>query len=378
MIFPVDQETARWIQKTISRMRCKNDWATLASREACWTPAFLSALIDEADSLVTAGLGQPAYDLSRHLQLLAERIRRDEGPEGELLHRSLVVWSTVVHASSCRLTSRFVECEALFRAAFDRSAAGVLSWARGELARRYGIYLLQRSDLTSFDWADQAIAAFVGNPERLAETLLFRGVAHSYITADNAAAISDFTAAASLLLSLRSNRAQRNLFVAFHNIARQLVADPTQSLSGLGQARKLIQASRRNFGPGISLRKLTSIWVEALLVHRMGWNRHGERLLEKAREGFRKLNFHDEFIMATLDLVLLLHEDGEPKRAIEVLESSAPLIADRCRSAPQVRAGWKPTLDKDDLLRLRGEVQDQLRPTWRQAKNPGYTLSNSN
>ncbi len=369
MIFTVDGATARWIQKTVSRFRCKGDWANLAAREACWTPALLSALIDEVDFRLTVGRREDAFEISRHLPQLAERIRAEDCPKHELDKRSLVVWAMAVHASSHRACQRLQEAESQFQAAFGRARAGVAAWAQGDLARRYAILVLGRGDSAVFSWIEKALSAFAEFPDRLAETLILRGAALVYLRRDNSAALADFSRAASLLVPLHSERARFGLFSAFHNIARQLVADPSQSLESLSRARKLIQLSRRYFGQGFSPRKLVSIWVEGILVYRMGWNRHGERLLERAREGFRKLKLHDEFVMATLDLALLLQDDGEPERVQEVLVSAAEIMQERYRNAPQSCAVWKPTLEKEEILQIRQAIQDQLRLTWRQARS---------
>jgi hypothetical protein len=69
-------------------------------------------------------------------------------------------------------------------------------------------------------------------------------------------------------------------------------------------------------------RKLSSLWLEGLLTHRMGLNRHGERLLERARQGFLKLpGREDEYRLVTLDLAVILAEDGEADRAAELLRA---------------------------------------------------------
>ncbi len=368
MIFTVEGEKARWIQKTLSRLRCKDDWSSLASREACWTPAFLSALIDEVDYLLTSSLGQKAYDISRHLQVMAERIRAEDCPQGELDKRSLVAWAMAVHASSCRATNQFEISQAHFRAAFQKANQGVSPWAMADLDRRYAVYLLQRREWTTFEWIARALPAFEEHPERLAETLILRGAAHTYISRDNSAALADFGRAASLVVSLRTERARHSLFAAFHNMARQLVADSSLSLDSLSRARKLIQISRRHFGQGINRNKLTSIWIEGILVYRMGWNRHGERLLERAREGFRKLELNEEYVMSSIDLALFLRDDGEPEKAQEVLAAASCRVAARSEAAPFGCASWQPTLDKHGLLELRNLVEDDLRSAWRERR----------
>ncbi len=123
--------------------------------------------------------------------------------------------------------------------------------------------------------------------------------------------------AISLADPARSERATWSRQAALHNLALQLVKGAACSFESLGQARKLLVASRSLLGKGLDVRKLESLYVEGLLVYRIGWNRHGERLLERARQGLRKLGRIEEFAVATLDLALMLTEDGEaePRRA---------------------------------------------------------------
>ena len=192
MIFPVDPETARWTQKTISRLRGRRDWSSVCTREACWTPAFLSALIDEVDCLLTAGLGKEAYEISRHLGLLVERIRAEECPQNELGKRSLSIWAMAAHGSSCRQSSLFAECERTFADALGRLECGVLPWASADLFRRYAALLAQRSDRSAFYFIEEALAGFVDLPERTAETLTLRGVIRHQIDQDSSSAIERF------------------------------------------------------------------------------------------------------------------------------------------------------------------------------------------
>jgi hypothetical protein len=369
MIFSVDGETARWIQKTLSRQRCKDDWAVLAGRESCWTPAFLSALIDEVDYLLTAGLGQQAYRISRHLPILAERIRPEICPQQELGKRSLWVWAMAAHGSSCRHTAQFSETEACFARACHKAEGGVLPWARADLDRRFAALLVQRGDRGAFELIDRALTGFVDHPERLAEVFTLRGVARYYFDRDSSGAISDFSKAAALVDPRQSERARWNYHSALHNISHQLVAGHCFSLDSVSGARQMLQATRSYFGQGMCPRKLTSLWVEGLLAFRCGWNRHSERLLEKARKGFLKLGCYDYAMTVSLDLALVLLEDGEIDRVDEILASAVESLPEGLKHAAEYSFFWQSSISRQTLLDERRKLAEPLaRSTGRKAR----------
>ncbi len=87
----------------------------------------------------------------------------------------------------------------------------------------------------------------------------------------------------------------------------------------------------------MDLRKLQSLWVEGLLIHRMGLTRHSERLLNRAKEGMEKLGLHEEAAVVGLDLAVLLANDGE-------VEAAQLLVYEVCeqlqnRVAPELVTG---------------------------------------
>ena len=377
MIFPVDPETARWTQKTISRLRGRRDWSSVCTREACWTPAFLSALIDEVDYLLTAGLGKDAYEISRHLGLLVERIRAEECPQNELGKRSLSIWAMAAHGSSCRQSSLFDECERTFADALGRLECGVLPWASADLFRRYAALLAQRCDRSAFYFIEEALAGFVDLPERTAETLTLRGVIRHQIDHDSSSAIDDFTKAAALVDPTHGERSRWNYQVALHNIAYQLVASPGLCFETFKRARQMLQVTRAYFGHGMCPRKLTSLWVEGLLSYRFGWNRHAERLLNKARKGFLKFGCFDYAMTVSLDLALILLEEGEPEQAAEQLGSTAETLPEGLKHLTEYSGFWMTSVDRKSLLQTRFGFNEQLqRSAWRKSKAPRPQIPN--
>lgn len=371
MIFPIDPGTARWTQKTIRRLRGRRDWSDVCAREDCWTPAFLSALIDEVDFLLNAGLGEEAYEISRHLGLLAERIRVEACPQKELGKRSLAIWALAAHGSSCRQSSRFAECEQIFAEALRRLERSALPWAGADLFRRYAALLAQRNERSAYYFLEEALAGFVDLPERRAETLTVRGVARFQLDRDSSGAISDFTQAASLVDVASSERSRWFYQVALHNIGYQLVISQGLCFGTFKQARQMLQVTRAGFGRGICPRKLTSLWVEGLLAFRIGWNRHAERLLNKALKGFLKLGYFDFAMTVSIDLALILLEDGQPAQAAEQLGITAETLPERFQHMADYGGFWKASVDRQSLLQTRQSFSEQLqRNAWRRTKAP--------
>lgn len=324
MLVAADRETLRWIQKTLSRARRNGRWSALIRREACWTPEVFAALVDEHDRLQLEGCHEVAAEIGRQLPLLAEWIRPQLCPGHDLGKRSLEAWALAILGSSLRAAGRPQEAGSAFAQAFAKTAKGVHRWAQAELERRYAFHLLQLGDRRAFELVDRALAGFgAEHPDQAAECLNLRGACHTLFGAPSGA-VQDYGAAAALSDPGRSERSGWTLQASLHNLALQLVRGGPCSLESLSQARRMLLRSRAFLGKGLDSRKLASLWVEGLLVYRIGWNRHGERLLERARQGFLKLGSGDEYRLATIDLAVMLADDGEAERASELLRSLPP------------------------------------------------------
>lgn len=314
MFFSVDSATVRWIQKNLSRARTSGNWQGLVAREECWVPAVFAALVDEHDRLQLEGATATALEIGQELPRLASRIR-PEAAGGELSRRSLEVWALAVLGSSQRAAGRPTEAQSSFEAGFAKGKAGIYRWTAGELERRFARHLLQEFDRRALAAVERALACFGDHPDQQAECLNLRGACRDVLCADPSGAIQDFGLAASISDPRRSTRSGWSFHAALLNLALELVKGGPCTLESLGQARKLLVASREFLGKGVDPRKARTLWVEGLLVYRIGWNRHGERLLDKARQSFRKLGSTLEFALTTLDLALMLVGDGEAERA---------------------------------------------------------------
>ena len=363
MFFSVDRETLRWIQKTLSRARCSGNWPALFAREACWTPQIFEALVDEHDRLVLEGQTTLAEEIGRELPRLAERIRVSLCPARELGKTSLMVWALAVHASSLRAAGRLEDAETQFGAAQEKAKKGIFGWTLAEFERRYAMFLLQHKDRRAFAHLERAIQLFAEFPDQLAECLNLRGACQSILGQDSSAAIRDFGQAAALSDPTRSDRSVWALQAALHNMASQLVLGGPCTLEALAQAKKLLLSSRAYLSPGLDARKLRNLWVEGLLVYRIGLNRHGERLLERARQGFLKLGRNDEFAVASLDLIVLLVDDGEDTKARELLDEVRDLWRQRATESPAALTALEPHFEMGQIPLLRQALVAQLNTT---------------
>lgn len=360
MFFSVDRETLRWIQKTLSRARCSGNWPVLFAREACWTPQVFEALVDEHDRLLLEGRAALAEEIAGELPRLAGRVRASVCPGQELGRTSLAVWALAVHASSLRAAGRLESSEALFAKAHEKAKKGIFGWTRAELERRHAMLLLQRKDRRAFERLELAVQLFAEYPDQLAETLNARGACRAILGQDSSAAIQDFGLAAALSDPTRSDRSVWALQAALHNMAFQLVLGGPCTLEALGQTKKLLLSSRAYLSPGLDARKLRSLWVEGLLVYRIGLNRHGERLLERARQGFLKLGRSDEFAVASLDLVVLLTDDGEEKKARAVFAETVEILRQRTAESPNASASLQPNFEPGEIQLLRQSLVAHL------------------
>lgn len=366
MFFSVDRETLRWIQKTLSRARRSGGWASLFAREACWTPEVFAALVDEHDRLQLEGQSELAAEIGSRLPGLADRIRPSLCPGHELGRASLAVWALAVHGSGLRATGAAAEAGKVFAAAFAEVAKierdyktkqGAVGWSRAELERRFANHLLQENDRRALESVNSALAGFAEHPDQQAECFNLRGVCRASLEDDGSGAIEDFGQALALANPSRSERSVWMWRAALHNLALQLVKGGPCSLESLSQARRMLLTSRGWLGKGMDVRKLRSLRVEGLLVYRIGWNRHGERLLERARQGFSKLGRQEEHAVATLDLAIMLIEDGETRRAADLLAALGE---------PLRHELFRPNLDLTQIYEARRRlVESQSRPSSR-------------
>jgi len=353
MFLSADRETLRWIQKTLSRARRSGNWAALFAREACWTPEIFAGLVDEHDRLQLEGHNDLAAEIAGRLPQLAERIRPNLCPGEEQGKRSLESWALAIFGSGLRATGRSAEATVAFVEAFERAKKGTFGWARGEVERRFAVHLLHQNDRRAFERVERAIGLFADHPDQLAECFNLRGVCRALFDDDASGAIQDFGIAASISDPSRSERSGWAFQAALQNLAFQLVKGGPCTLESLSQGRKLLLASRSFLGKGMDVRKVRSLWVEGLLVYRIGWNRHGERLLERARQLFLKLGRSEEYAIATLDLAVMLVGDGEEPRAAELLRT---LRRDESAAIPGIR----PSLDLEGVQETRRRLVESL------------------
>ncbi len=366
MFLSADRETLRWIQKTLSRARCSGNWSGLFAREACWTPQIFAALVDEHDRLQLEGRNQLAAEIGHELPRLAERIRPHLCPEGERGKRSLETWALALRGSGLRALGQPEAAMADFEAAFAKARKGIFGWTQAELERRFAFLLLQGKDRRAFEQIERAMVGFYEHPDQMAECFNLRGVCRALLDGDDSGAIHDFAVAASLSDPARSERSGWSFQAALQNLAYQLMRRGACTLESLSQARKLLLGSRAFLGKGIDVRKVRSLWVEGLLVYRIGWNRHGERLLERARQLFLKLSRQEEYAVATLDLAVMLVDDGESERAAALLAA----LAERQGSLAAI-AGLRHGFDLEEVRQARRTLVEGLR------RSPAAALSGS-
>lgn len=315
----------RWIQKTLSRTRRSGRWENLIAREECWRPEVFSALVEEVDGLLLEGSHHKAEEIATHLPGLAKRIR-PENCGGDVNRRSLEVWALAVRGSVLRAIGENAgEAQVVFERAFQHGKRGITKSAGAELHRRFGFYLLHRGDCRALKFLNIAVELARGQLDVEAECVIIRGICRGSL-GDSAGALLDFSAATLISDPKRSKRSGWSAHAALHNAAFEIVKGYAVDIGVLEETRQFLRRSRGNLGPTMGARKSRCLWVEGLLVFRIGFTRHGERLLERARQSFLKLGLEQDYALVTVDLVVMLVLDGEDRRARQIWESAREVI----------------------------------------------------
>jgi len=357
VFFPISAEETSKALGQIRRLRHSGNWKRIGASDAYWNAPFLAALVDAVDNSL---LEKPllAFELSTECIRLAERMRQESCPSGsEVGKRSLIAWAYAVHGSSCRTLERYPEAEAAFQKALWLNTKGVLTWASGEIWRRYAALHLCRGSLAGFDFVDKSVPAYAGFPAAQADALVLRGLFHHCLNNDLSAAARDLGKALELVEAKRSAREARTWNAAVHNLAA-IYANGTSDLTTLESTLKRVHGVTAGLSRHEPYRRMLCLSVEALLLAPLGATRKSERLLNRARKWLFAHEHFRQGVLCSVDLALIRLREGDTDAARGVI-SELPNEA-RNAEAPLVfylehrlATGLLPDVKSENLVSLR-------------------------
>lgn len=305
-----------------------------------WTVAFLSLFLETCDETCFHD-PEAGYLLAQHAPELARRIATDgdggyacDGERRGFEIRALAVWG-----SCCRAYGELTRSETAYCLAYELIADApeqetVSDEVLGEVRARHGVLLMCRGESRdALPLLDGAVELFErgGSDRRLADTLAIRGLAR-YLTRDPDS-LMDLTAALDLI-DAKTPQGRRTLAAVLHNMALAISRGGVTT-QAQEWAYKLLVETKKQIQRPRSAQKTKIIWLEGLLLVRLGMTRLAERRLLKAYRALTERRQGLEVAAICLDLVCLYLDEGDDEAARAVAEEAYDFIRSRCDD-PQV------------------------------------------
>ncbi len=292
--------------------------------DAYWNVPFLERYLNRCDEVAVHEPAK-AYAMAEPVVALADtRITIRERPgayRNAVEQRTYRVHARMVQASCAKDTGRYAEAETLYIAAFHLASGEIDASIRARLRTSYAWLLVVQGDPAAITEADRALALDV-DAVTLASALIVRGAATFHFDDTRKSGLEYFAQAAALAKTERTTkRGQRVFYAALHGLAKVL-SDCHPSLSTLRKSYLLLEEVKSYLaGRPRSSAKMQVYRQMGRIACHLGYDRHGPRLIQKARKGFRDLGDPFEFALCSLDLAACLLQSLD-------LEGYDELVAD--------------------------------------------------
>ena len=289
--------------------------------ERYWTLPFLRLYLDLCDETAFHH-PEEGYLLGQHAPELARRIPFGvQGYASELERRSWRVHALAVWGSCCRVCGELTQAESAYRLARELAEQqDVSADCRGEIHARLGVLRLAQGRKQALKEVSRAIDLFASteNHRRVADCLSIRGLAR-YLWGDPES-LADLTRALELADG-QDVRARRTVTTILHNMALVITRGGVD-VTAQEMAYRLLTVVKRRLPRNRSIQKAKIIWVEGLLLARLGITRLAERRLLRARKSFKHSQEAFELAAVSLDLVCFYLEEGDLAAAEEMAEET--------------------------------------------------------
>lgn len=316
-----------------------------------WSVAFLRLFLEACDEACFHD-PEAGYLQAQHAAELARRIPIGDGAGYECAAeqrdwrlRALVVWG-----SCCRAYGELIQAEAAYGRAHEllRSAEVDRPPAPdvlGELKTRQAVLWMSRGALDkALESLAEAVQLFdrCGNAQRLADALTIRGLARYF--ARDPDSLLDLLAALELVQE-DTTQGRRTLASVLHNMALVISRGGVTTKAQEWAYKLLVQTKKRIRRPR-SIQKIKIIWLEGLLLVRLGITRLAEKRLLRAYEALAARRLGLEVAAVGLDLICLYLDEGEDAAARGLAEDTYEWIQSWCGDPHLLAAAesWRGTL----------------------------------
>ena len=280
--------------------------------DAYWNVPFLDRYLERCDEI---GVDEPkkAYAMTEPVVALADtRILIDGRPgayKNAWERRSYRVQARIVRAQAAGCVGEYSEAGDLFEASFALAEHGVDSSVKTRLHTRYAWHLWAENDPAALTHAQQAIA--LGSDKiTLGAALISRGAVA--LKFENRSGLEYLATAVALTKTERTCKRGRRVFNAAQHALAKHLGETRPFPATLRNAYVLLDEVRSYFaGRPKSVAKMQVYWQMGRIAWELGYDRHGPRLIRKAREGLRTLGEPFEFVMISLDAAGMALESGE-------------------------------------------------------------------
>ncbi len=281
--------------------------------EAYWNVTFLERYLDRCDE-VAVHEPKKAYEMTEPvIQLADARIhvgKREGTYKSAKERRSYCVQARIVRAQAARCVGKYEVAEELFQAAFGLAKKPIDSSVKARLHTRYAWLLFAKNDVTAIiKHAEEAIE-LDSDKITLGAALILRGAAAFKF--EERSGLDYLAKAVALTRAERTSKRGRRVFnAALHGLAK-ILSESHPFPATLRKAYLLLGEVKSYLaGRPKSVAKMQVYWLMGRIAWQLGYDRHGPRLLLRARGGFRDLGEPVEFAMVSLDAAGLALEAGE-------------------------------------------------------------------
>lgn len=286
---------------------------------------------------------------------LAAAVPEEDSPQGRRKHRDQRVRADGILGSAYRSLGRHAEARQALGQALHLARKGTSPAARTLLYRRIA-YLdaVEKKYDQALKRANRAKEVSDG-ANSLGGAYVVRGYVKVKL-GQYSDGVRDFGKALSIIDPRKDTggEAKRLRYSAVHNLLYAISQNPSPESLGdvrfyLRQARKLVPAHRR------SLPRYLLYWLEGLILIKLGSGRRGERLLLRAREGFREVGACFELALVGLDISALYRDEGRNAELEELAAETYRQFMGLSADAEAIAALklWKDAIDRQELSTLR-------------------------
>ena len=283
--------------------------------DAYWNVPFLKRYLNRCDEIAVHE-PKKAYEMAAPVVALADTRIRIGGRPGAYKsareRRSYRVHARIVRASTAKDVGEFAEAQTLYADAFKLAEEPIDTNIKARLYTRYAWLLFAQGNAKALKEAKTAIE-LEADAVTLAAAYIIRGAVADRFE-DQREGLQYFAKAASLTKGKRTTkRGQRVFHAALHGVAKVL-GDCCPMPDTQRKAYLLLQEVKGYLaGRPKSISKMLVYWQMGRIAWNLGYDRHGPRLIRKARNGLQDLGDPFEFALCSLDLAGVYLEMGTLK-----------------------------------------------------------------